>query len=761
MARVGNLWPLIQSDTLFATGAGGLFMRHLMSLFVLLLAPALAAEPLQVPHSTLKPVLDGRLDDPVWQQALRLSLDWEVKATDSRPAQVETDFWMVEDGTHLYLAFDARDPDMSRVIAHLHDRDEFWEDDFVGVLLDTFNDERRAYQFFVNPLGVQADATLDDTSRQKDDASWNALWDSAAHMDEHGYRVEMAIPLSSINLPPATGKPMIWGIEAIRYWPREQVFRFSTLKNDRNRNCQVCQFTKVAGFAHRKHGLDLEVTPTVTVAQRRSRAELDAPARTDKPDGEMGLDVNWGIRPNLTLNATLNPDFSQIEADAVQADANNRFALFYPEKRPFFLENADFFNFPGRIVYTRTVTDPDVGLRLTGKSDGHQYGLMVSNDTVTSLFVPQTESSSLERMDTGSLNVAARYRYEATEDLTLGLIGTWRSAEDYYNGLLGADLRWNLADRHRLQARYLYSGSEYPLELRQAYGLDERQAGSRRQVVYNYSSRNLWGYLGYTLVDPEFRADMGFLRRVNLNRMGQGVGYRWINDQAGAWWSQFELAVRGFQARQLENGALLERQRRLSLEFNGFWQSEAAVSVARQTTVYQGRRFPRQYWEGRWSMRPRPWLRLELRGRHGDDVDYTHVRPATLRQLRPAMSLNVGTRLQLDFNHLRQDLDVAGGRLYRLDLGELRARWQFSTRSWLRLISQYRLLQRDPALYVSEVGRESRRLSNQLLFAYRLDAKSVLYAGYSDQGLGDEYNPGRTLTDQTLFVKFGYTWQGG
>ncbi len=728
-------------------------------LLSLLAALPLWAAELEIPHTRQQVRIDGQLDDPVWQQALHLQLDYETRPGENTPAPEKTDFWVAEDGQRLLLAFHAHDSNPEAIVAHLHDRDEFWEDDFVGVLLDTFNDERRAYQFFVNPLGVQAEATLDDTRRNSDDPSWNALWDSAARRVEDGYVVEMAIPFSSINMPRPQGQPLTWGMEAIRYLPRAQVHRLSIQPVDRNRNCQVCQFAKFTGFREIEQGLDLELTPTITVAQRRGRENADGPMRTDKPDAEAGLDINWGISPNLTLNATLNPDFSQIEADSVQVDVNTTFALFFPEKRPFFLENADYFAAPSQLIYTRNVADPDIGIKLTGKNGPHQYGFFASNDTVTSFFVPNPEGSSLASLDSGSLAVAGRYRYEATPDLTLGLVTTYRSANDYYSGLLGADLRWNINERDRLQLQWVESQSEYPDSIVSSYELTgPRLSGGRYQFRFNHRGRNRFYWTAITRNDPGYRADLGFLRRVNLDRFAGGGGYDWINPDGQAWWSRFGVSTRNWMMQRADNARLLERNFQLRFEFEGAMQTKADWNFIRRTTVYQGQVFPRDFMEGEINFRPHPRLQLGLEAQLGDDVDYTHIRPATRNQFRPYFSLNLGTGLKVDFSHLRQDLDVSGGRLYRLDLGELRAKWQFTSKAYLRLISQYRKLQRNPALYADAVDRNYQSLSNQLLFGYKLDAKSVAFLGYSDQGFSDDEVPDRVTMDQTVFVKLGYTF---
>src|SRR5688572_3385401 len=175
---------------------------------------------LAIPHSTQAVQLDGVLDDPLWQSALKLRLTVETYPRENQPPEVETTAYLVENGDQLLIAFDARDPDPASIRAYLRDRDSAFNDDFVGVVLDTFNDQRRAFEFFVNPFGVQMDLIQDDVSRNES-SSWNAIWDSAGEINERGFTVEIAIPFSQLRFP-SVGGEQTWGIDVLRFRPRAQ-----------------------------------------------------------------------------------------------------------------------------------------------------------------------------------------------------------------------------------------------------------------------------------------------------------------------------------------------------------------------------------------------------------------------------------------------------------------------------------------------------------------------------------------------------------
>ncbi len=183
--------------------------------------------------------IDGILDDDAWRQALQIKVDTETNPGENIPAKVKTVAYLMEDGNSLFVAFDARDPDPGAIRAFLRDRDSAYNDDFVGVVIDSYNDQRRAFEFFSNPLGAQMDLTNDDINRREDD-SWNAIWDSAGRITKSGYIVEMEIPLNQLRFQKIDGK-QVWGLDLIRMYPRDSRTRIGSNPLDRELNCYLCQ----------------------------------------------------------------------------------------------------------------------------------------------------------------------------------------------------------------------------------------------------------------------------------------------------------------------------------------------------------------------------------------------------------------------------------------------------------------------------------------------------------------------------------------
>jgi len=362
------------------------FVVYTLMILLLAAAPvwAVTSEIPDLPRISGAVKIDGSLDDLAWRKALKIDVNIETNPGENVPAKVKTVAYLMEDGVNLYIAFDARDPNPKAIRAFLRDRDSAYNDDFVGVVIDSYNDERRAFEFFSNPLGAQMDLTNDDVNHREDD-SWNAIWDSAGKITESGYIVEMEIPLNQLRFPAADGK-QTWGIDVLRMYPRDSRTRIGATPLDREINCYLCQVGKIQGFENVEPGRDLEIVPTVTASKNDT---LDDPLVDSLQSGDMeaeaGLSIRWGITPDMTANLAINPDFSQIEADVAQLDVNNQFALFFPETRPFFLEGSDYFSTPIQAVFTRTVADPALGAKLTGKRGNNTYGAFATEDEITNL----------------------------------------------------------------------------------------------------------------------------------------------------------------------------------------------------------------------------------------------------------------------------------------------------------------------------------------------------------------------------------------
>src|SRR6185436_3766205 len=319
-----------------------------------------------------------------------------------------------------------------------------------------------------------------------EDDSWDAIWNSAGKIHTDRYEVEMAIPFSQIRFKASGADVQTWGIDMLRIYPRDQRYRFGLHAQNRNRSCYVCQMSKITGFQGISPGKNVEIAPTLTT--QRTDLRQGSSFTNGGFDTEPGVTARWGLTPSLTLNGAINPDFSQVEADSVQLDINNQFALFFNEKRPFFLEGADFFQTPFTIVYTRSVSQPDWGVKLTGKEGKQGGGAFFTQDARTDLVIPGAQFSQFTSLGSEkNLAGVMRYRYDVGKNSNLGAMFTTRSAGDYSNRLGGFDGNFRITPRDTVTAQVLYSQTEYPDSIVSAFRQKPSQSGTAVNAAYRHS----------------------------------------------------------------------------------------------------------------------------------------------------------------------------------------------------------------------------------------------------------------------------------
>jgi hypothetical protein len=729
-----------------------------LTLSILTLPPAIAAASIvDLSRTNLEIRVDGILDEKAWEGATRIEIDTETRPGENIPARVKTVAYLLEDGQNLYIAFDAQDPNPQAIRAYLRDRDSAYNDDFVGVVLDTYNDERRAFEFFVNPLGVQMDLTNDDVNKNEDD-SWDAIWDSAGLIGEKGYVVEMQIPLSQLRFPNVDGK-QTWGIDLLRFYPRDQRYRFSNNPIDRNVNCYLCQFGKIRGLENAEAGRDLEIVPTITALQNEM---TDDPAITPMQGGnaevEAGVSIRWGITPDLTANLAINPDFSQVEADVAQLDVNNQFALFFPEKRPFFLEGADYFRTPIQAVFTRTVSDPSVGAKLTGKRGENTFGVFVAQDEITNLLFPGPFGSDSTTLQQENTSFVGRYSRSFGDASSVGALLTVRDGDGYHNNVGGLDLRWKISDQHNVQLQYLQSDTEYPseisLEFEQPFGSFD---GSALNAGYDYDSRNWFAYVRHKQRSADFRADAGFLPRVDINQQVIGLGRNW-HPEEGDWWTRMRLNG-DWDITHDENGRVLEREVEAYFMLGGPMQSTIEIGGLSRDVLFDNVLFKENKISFYAELQPKGGLRFGVWTRIGDQIDFDNTRLGDQIRVEPFIDWNVNRNLLLKFQGTFVRLDSKEGpNIFDARVYDVRLTWQFSIRSFLRLTTQFQDVERNQDLYVDPVDEHSQGVGRQLLYSYKLNPQTVFFLGYSDQHIDDDGLNSLTATDRTWFMKIGYAW---
>lgn len=761
-------------------------MCAVVLLFILFSGSTYAQQPtpMLIPNFTGEIVIDAELDEPHWQKAKQFSLDYVTRPYENTDAPVNTQVKVIENSDTLFIAFIAEDPNPEGISAFYRDRDKIWSNDLVGFKLDTFNDSRLAYQFFVNPLGIQGDSIENEMTGRESD-SWDAIWQSAGKLTEQGYQVEIAIPLRILNFKEGSGDK-IWGAEFIRFYPRDENYRISNLPKDRDNACNLCQLSEVSGFQGANQGENLAVVPTLVVGRNRTR-EPEESLEWDYADNQqIGMDVKWGITPEVSLLATLNPDFSQVESDSAQLSINNTFALFFDERRPFFLENADYFSSNINLVYTRNIGSPDYGAKVTGRINDHTLGVFVANDESTTFIVPGNLGSSVAEVEDESINMALRYRYDYSSDLSVGLVSTLRDTTGYHNYVTGFDSKYQITEQDTLRVQWVRSETQYPLELFREFCDDElcespeqyseaalrlqqtdAFTGSSYRVNYRHNERDWYFRADHYGTDEDFRADLGFQSRVDRSTSVIGGGYNWFNETS--WWNRIRV-FGDWDIAHNQNGDLLEKEAEIYLSMDGRWQSyfeinytkrdrvglredPSSLAVANNSTLFQ-----EDIMRFFFKMQPTPELYFNTFIRTGDQIDFDNNRLGKQLFVQPEVTWSIGKHLQLDVEHTYSQLKVDGAELFTANLTDARLTYQFDQRQFLRLIVIYSDIERNQSNYTYDVDSKSRDMGTQLLYSYKLNPLTKFFVGYSDYSFSDDTVTSQVRSEQSVFMKFSYAW---
>ncbi|MEC8951391.1 MAG: DUF5916 domain-containing protein [Pseudomonadota bacterium] len=719
------------------------------------LAAAQTAPDFNIPRITNPPTIDGVVEANEWKEATRIPVNIEVEPGDNLEAQVFAEALLMENGEALYIAYIAEDPEPNQIRGFYQDRDTGWNGDWIGITLDTFNDERRAFGFYVNPLGVQMDSIHDDVN-QREDESWNGIWDSVGQITENGYTVEVSIPLKQLRFA-ETNSIQTWGVEILRQYPRDRVTMISSQEMDRDVSCYLCQISKMQGFDDLEPTRNLEIIPTVTALSIENRDPIIDDWEREDFDPEGSLDVRWGITQDIYLNATINPDFSQVEADSTRLDVNNTFSLFFPERRTFFLDGADYFDTYENLVHTRNIASPEYGLKLTGKTGDHTYGVVAANDETTSFIIPKSLSSRIASIEDMKSKVAiGRYRMDLFENSTIGALVTDRRGSGYNNTVVSIDASLRPTDSDTISIQSMYSSSDYPLMIQDQYSQESSISDHSHVIEYQHNDRRWDWRLGYYDWGDDFRADLGFINRVDFKHIVATVGHTWRWDGDG-FFSRIRFAA-DYDRTEDQSRLQLEEETEFFLNMNGPKQSYLNGLFGGSETYWNGKYFDEQFNMLNVGFSPTPNLTISSLIRYEDVVDFANTRLGYSKRWGPRIRYRFGRHFLLDVGHQFQDFESDREHLFSANLTDVRATYQFDTRSFLRLTIQYADRERNQDNYLYPIEGRSRDLGAQLLYSYKVNAATRFFFGYSDSGFqNDDYNS-IEYTNRTFFAKFSYAW---
>jgi len=442
-------------------------------------------------------------------------------ADGAQPTQ-DTDVYLAYDDHDLYAVFVCWDKEPDKIRARMTRREDIFSDDSAEIMIDTFNDARRGYTFASNPLGIQWDALWTEGSigvgRPADfsgfDDSFDTVWNSEGRLTGQGYIVLMSIPFKSLRFPSTDIQQ--WRIILNRSIPRTNENLFWPRITNRIQG-RFNQAATATGLDHISPARNIQLIPYGLLRSFRDIDQRDPAnpffeSKTLQP--EIGLDAKFILHDSFVLDATVNPDFSQVESDQPQITVNQRFEVFYPEKRPFFLENSNYFTSPINMVFTRRIGHPEFGLRLTGKSGPWAVGVLASDDRAPGEALPPTDPHAGDR----AVFTVARVNRDILNQSTIGATYTDREFAGGFNRVGGVDANIKLDANWRLQGQALTSSTVDTIASANSAGPGYKIDLERNGRQFNLQSL----YVDYS---PGFVTETGFVNRVDIRQQNVNTSY--------------------------------------------------------------------------------------------------------------------------------------------------------------------------------------------------------------------------------------------
>jgi hypothetical protein len=633
-------------------------------------------------------------------------------------------------------------------------REQIFNDDFVGIFLDTFNDRQRAYMFAASPLGIQLDGIISEG--QDDDFSFDTIWQSRGRLTDFGYVVSMAIPFKSLRFPPESGA-RTWGVAFMRGIPvkSENVFwpgvtrRLTSFTN---------QFADLRGLAGVSPGRNMQVIPYATFTGARF-LDRDAAAYDTEKDGRAGVDAKVVVRDSLAFDFTLNPDFSQVESDEPQVTINQRFEVFFPEKRPFFLENAGYFQTPVTLFFSRRVGDPQLGARMTGKIGAWAIGALALDDRGPGQSVSATDPLRGDRAFNGVLR--ARREFGGS---SVGALVTSRDFGPSFNRVASADTRLRLNSQWFLQGQAAVSDTE-PIGAERLWDLAYSANLSRNSRQFSYN-------LDYTDIGKDFRTTLGFIPRTDVRQATQFASYRWRPKSGRV----LSYGPNSFATGTWDHaGQLQDWTVRFPFEVNLKPQTGAFVRRAESMERFAGIEFREHENLVTFFTSAVRWMDVNVFAANGTRPNFFPAAGATpflanFRDAQVSLTFRPISGLLLDETYIYSHLGSrpgAGARRTIFDNHIVRSRvnYQFTRELSLRAIVDYNGVLPDSSLVALD---RTKHVSADVLFTYLVHPGTALYVGYTDgydsialdalSGLVPTRRP-TTSTGRQFFVKTSYLFR--
>jgi hypothetical protein len=721
---------------------------------------------LHIPRVSRAPKLSDFLNGVPREAELVVNDFRQYMPGDGVPASQPTTAYLSYDDKNLYVVYVCKD-DPKLIRARVAKHDQIMQDDRVLLNIDTFHDRRHMYWFDFNPYGVQADGNV--TDGVEDDPTWDTVWYTEGRITGDGYVVLAAVPFKSIRFP--STKEQVWGLILGRVIRRNNEFSVWPHMSSRKPGW-VQQGGTLEGLHDISPGRNVQFIPYGLFSRARylNNPPDDAARLKTENDGRAGLDTKVVVKDAFTLDLALNPDFSQVESDEPQVTVNQRYEVYFPEKRPFFLENAGFFRTPEMLLFSRRIVDPRLGAKLTGKVGRWSLGAFFADDRAPGENVDASDPSHGRSSPVGVVRILREWRRRGRTSI-FGAMATSQDFGTTYNRVYSIDTRLQLLQN------WIFTGQAITSNTRLANG--QKLAGPAYFATWRHFGRHLVYGTNYTDRSPHFRSQLGFFRRVDIRQVNQQTGYLWRPEKRTI--QSFGPVVNAMIDYD-HQGRLLDWNLSPQFQLGLTRGTQFLLERAEIYEYYGGIGFRKYQNRTEFNTEWLRWLTVQTSYRWGMGVNYTPavgVAPflGKAATASAGFELRPGPRLQVNETYLysamrtgkesRLSGTAAGTPVFYNHIVRSKVNYQFSREFSLRCIVDFNSVLPNHALVSME---KEKRVGLDVLFTYMLNPGTALYVGYIDLHENYRLDPLRSPslyrttgldlnTGRQVFVKLSYLFR--
>ena len=682
---------------------------------------------IKIPFLSSPPKIDGILENDLWEkEALEIKDFFQYQPKEKGEPSEKTIAYAGHDEKNLYIAIRCFDSNPDRIKFSVTNRDKPLNDDTVYIYLDTYNEKRRAFVFGFNPIGVQIDGVLvDEGGSQTVKRDWDTVFFSEGKIDEDGYVIEAAIPFKSLRFP--AKEEMTWGLIIERNIPRNGEL-ITWPARSRDISGMLVQSAQINIKEKIERSRNIEIIPTFTALSKYE----------EKLDPQAGVSFKYGLTSDLVIDATFNPDFSHIEADASQIDINQRYALYWSEKRPFFLEGIEIFETPINIIYTRRIIDPLMGGKFSGKVGKMSLGYITAWDQNPTESLWEIAAPGETKEKKALFNIF-RMKYDLFKESYVGFSLTDKEITGgSYNRVFGIDGQFKWKKRFYFNYQVVGSKTKFPektTDIVFAFSSD-----------FRYASRNLDLNLGWETMHPDFEASSGFIRRTDYKKADAGVSFKFYPGKK--YLSQIITSM-NYSKYFNFNDEVIEENLSLRLRLMATQNSRIFITL---TPIAKEEYAHRLFEKKQIAICPAfyfiKWVEFGTCVWIGDGIMYDPKNPYLGWSTRVKSWVNFKPFTQLQFR-----IDYNKNTFWEKRGGELVYDYNI-----LRLMATYQITKEISARAIMDYNHYNKKIYGSFLLSYVLRPGTVVFLGYDDNLQKEEFGS-YERTNRSFFVKFSYWWR--